>query len=196
MSGNLSHDGLPRFEQAMNGSASGSVEAQSKRTRTRQTKSCDRCRSKKLRCDREFPCGSCKKGGKSGNDCSYRDGWEPEEIEEVHIVKKPRVVDGGVGMVGGGNLGVVEKMVRIGEAMGGAVFTPRPSSAAGGRTPGRKSTPAPASWVGPLPVDGDSYLTSATLGRLDVKGHRSRYVAPGDKMSIMDHVSTPTLRSV
>ncbi|KAH9208304.1 hypothetical protein DL95DRAFT_449961 [Leptodontidium sp. 2 PMI_412] len=182
-----SHDGLPGPDEAQNGSASGSATGQSKRTRTRPTKSCERCRSKKLRCDREFPCGSCKKGGKSGHDCSYRDGWEPEEREEVHVAKKARVGDAGVGMGSGGNLGVVEKMVRISEAMGGAGYPPHATGAPSGGTPDGRSNTAPPSGISLRSAGGNFHASSSTLGRLDIKGERSRYVAPGDKMSIMDH---------
>lgn len=47
-----------------------------KRTRTRPTKSCERCRSKKLKCDREFPCGHCRKFGRDSAKCVYRDGLD------------------------------------------------------------------------------------------------------------------------
>ena len=74
-----SHDGLPSPDRGNTGSASGSAAGQAKRTRTRPTKSCERCRSKKLRCDREFPCGSCKKGGKSGTGTQEGTGRAPPQ---------------------------------------------------------------------------------------------------------------------
>ena len=176
-----SHDGLPSSDRGNTGSASGSAAGQAKRTRTRPTKSCERCRSKKLRCDREFPCGSCKKGGKSGSDCSYRDGWEPwDKEEDVPAAKKPNV--GRAGMNGGGSMSVLEKMVRIGEAMGGPGHGPQSPSTGSTRLPDGRSQPA---------LDTNSYASSSTLGRIDIKGQRTRYVAPGDKMRVMDHVGTP-----
>ncbi|PVH80844.1 hypothetical protein DL98DRAFT_531607 [Cadophora sp. DSE1049] len=175
-----SYDGLPSPDRGKNGSASGSAAGQAKRTRTRPTKSCERCRSKKLRCDREFPCGSCKKGGKSGSDCSYRDGWEPwDKEEDVPATKKARIGDSSTGMGGGGSMSVLEKMVRIGEAMGGPGHGPQSPSTVGlTRLPDGRSQTA---------VGASSYAPCSTLGRLDIKGQRSRYVAPGDKMRIMDH---------
>ncbi|KAH7413495.1 hypothetical protein BKA64DRAFT_703598 [Cadophora sp. MPI-SDFR-AT-0126] len=175
-----SYDSLPSPDRGKNGSASGSAAGQAKRTRTRPTKSCERCRSKKLKCDREFPCASCKKGGKSGSDCSYRDGWEPwDKEEELPAAKKARIEDSGRGMGGGASLSVLEKMMRIGEAMGGPGHSPQPPSTTGlTRLPEMRSQTA---------VRNSSYPSSSTLGRLDIKGQRSRYVAPGDKMRIMDH---------
>ncbi|KAH7370927.1 hypothetical protein BKA65DRAFT_385642 [Rhexocercosporidium sp. MPI-PUGE-AT-0058] len=180
------NDGLPSPDRGQNGSVSESAAGQAKRTRTRPTKSCERCRSKKLRCDREYPCGSCKKGGKNGHDCSYRDGWEPEEKEEGHVAKKARVGDVGLGM-GGGSLGVVEKMVRISEGMSGAAYIPHSSSAPGGGAPDGRSSIAAPPGTGPRTAGGNLHASYSTLGRLDIKGQRSRYIAPGDKMSIMDH---------
>ncbi|KAK0122497.1 hypothetical protein ONS95_010727 [Cadophora gregata] len=177
-------DGLPSPDRGKDGSASGSAAGQSKRTRTRPTKSCERCRSKKLRCDREFPCASCKKGGKSGSDCSYRDGWEPwDKEEDVPAAKKAKGGDTTSGFDTGGNLSVVEKMVRIGEAMGGPGHGPQsPNITSSTRYPDGKSQPSAIA---------NSYASSSTLGRLDIKGQRSRYVSPGDKMRIMDRFEDP-----
>ena len=149
----------------------------------RPTKSCERCRSKKLRCDREFPCGSCKKGGKSGSDCSYRDGWEPWDREEdMPAAKKAKASNSGAGMNGGGRMSVLEKMVRIGEAMGGPGHGPQSPSTGSTRLPDGRSQSA---------LGATSYASSSTLGRINIKGQRTRYVAPGDKMKVMDHVGAP-----
>lgn len=107
----------------------------------------------------------------------------------MHVAKKARVGDAGVGMGSGGNLGVVEKMVRISEAMGGAGYPPHATGAPSGGTPDGRSNTAPPSGISLRSACGNFHASSSTLGRLDIKGERSRYVAPGDKMSIMDHVS-------
>lgn len=45
------------------------------RKRRRRTMACTQCRSRKLRCDREYPvCGRCQKG-KSPSSCTYEDGF-------------------------------------------------------------------------------------------------------------------------
>lgn len=59
-----------------------------KRSRSRPTKSCEECRRKKLKCDRELPCANCKKGGRDGSICFYKSA--PDERNE----KRARVEDG------------------------------------------------------------------------------------------------------
>lgn len=45
------------------------------RKRRRRTMACTQCRSRKLRCDREYPiCGRCQKN-KSPTSCTYEDGF-------------------------------------------------------------------------------------------------------------------------
>ncbi|PMD38661.1 hypothetical protein L207DRAFT_634685 [Hyaloscypha variabilis F] len=57
-----------------NGSASASGNGSAvKRSRQRPTKSCEECRRKKLKCDRELPCSNCKKGGRDGGICYFKD---------------------------------------------------------------------------------------------------------------------------
>ncbi|KAL2831259.1 hypothetical protein BJY01DRAFT_254374 [Aspergillus pseudoustus] len=54
------------------------------RKRRRRTIACSQCRSRKLKCDREYPtCGRCAKG-KSPTKCSYEDGFlwqQPSTVE-------------------------------------------------------------------------------------------------------------------
>ncbi|KAJ0426287.1 putative C6 transcription factor [Aspergillus carlsbadensis] len=54
------------------------------RKRRRRTIACSQCRSRKLKCDREYPtCGRCLKG-KSPTKCSYEDGFlwqQPSTVE-------------------------------------------------------------------------------------------------------------------
>ncbi len=212
-----SHDGLPRTGPTEQGVGVEASAAQQKRTRTRPTKSCERCRSKKLKCDREFPCGNCKKGGRDGRDCFYRDGWEGDErVEEERAFKRVRVGDAGPntgsGGANGGRLGVVETMVRIGEAMGGASAAVEPNSDTGGfgqgqpfwagsiatsagRIQGETAVSTPPSWTTSIaaketlpPPGSSSHPTLHTLGHIGIKGSKTRYISPGDKMGIMDHV--------
>ena len=57
-----------------NGSANGGGNGSGvKRSRQRPTKSCEECRRKKLKCDRELPCSNCKKGGRDGGTCYFKD---------------------------------------------------------------------------------------------------------------------------
>ena len=51
------------------------------RKRKRKTFSCDTCRRRKLKCDRELPvCGRCKKSGDAAN-CVYKNPPEPASIK-------------------------------------------------------------------------------------------------------------------
>ncbi|KAL3463014.1 hypothetical protein BJX64DRAFT_132050 [Aspergillus heterothallicus] len=78
------------------------------RKRRRRTIACSQCRSRKLKCDREYPtCGRCAKG-KSPTKCSYEDGFlwqQPSTVEasslpdrvvsapatQMHLVDPPPV---------------------------------------------------------------------------------------------------------
>lgn len=52
-----------------------SPEQQQPRKRRRRTMACTQCRSRKLRCDREYPaCGRCQKS-KTPTACTYEDGF-------------------------------------------------------------------------------------------------------------------------
>lgn len=47
-------------------------------SRPRPAKSCERCREKKLKCDRELPCNNCTKNGRDGKNCHYKTGPDGE----------------------------------------------------------------------------------------------------------------------
>src|ERR1700729_715449 len=64
--------GSPSTSQHQNGSGNGNGSTV-KRSRQRPTKSCEECRRKKLKCDRELPCSNCKKGGRDGSTCYFKD---------------------------------------------------------------------------------------------------------------------------
>lgn len=71
------------------------------RKRRRRTMACTQCRSRKLRCDREYPiCGRCQKS-KTPTQCTYEDGflWQ-----QPNTVPATTVFSGGGGgsAVGGG----------------------------------------------------------------------------------------------
>ncbi|RAL14450.1 uncharacterized protein BO97DRAFT_441478 [Aspergillus homomorphus CBS 101889] len=56
----------------MNRPAPGAITAESEpRKRRRPAKSCEQCRQRKVRCDRNVPCGPCRRS-RSSVDCSYR----------------------------------------------------------------------------------------------------------------------------
>jgi hypothetical protein len=66
-------------------------------------------------------------------------------------------------------------------AFGRRMLLKRPNEVAGGR---RDEMPTPVSTSGLV-----QETESRALGRVHVKGTRSRYVGIGDRMAIMDHVS-------
>ncbi|PBP23817.1 hypothetical protein BUE80_DR005432 [Diplocarpon rosae] len=181
------------------------IGGQNKRSRTRMKESCERCRLKKNKCNREFPCGTCTKNGRSGRDCSYRDGCEEEDIkEDDRAFKKIRVVNYHSDTVKrGADLRVAEKTAILGEPM---------SSGGSSAVDARRQGDSRQSWTVPdaarttaepfFPIPPSlsfknggtavssfrsSHDSSRTLGRIDVKGKGSRYVAPGDKSVFMDH---------
>lgn len=72
-----------------------------KRSRSRPTKSCEECRRKKLKCDRELPCANCKKGGRDGSICFFKSGLDEKESKRVRVDdgERERRPYGGVGVV-------------------------------------------------------------------------------------------------
>ncbi|KAE8447344.1 hypothetical protein EG329_010902 [Mollisiaceae sp. DMI_Dod_QoI] len=166
-----------------------------KRSRQRPTKSCERCRAKKLKCDRELPCSNCKKGGRDGRDCEYRFGNEDEGTPKAKRAKNGGERNGasGVGPVHsngthhpysspqGNGLAVVG-----GEVERAAEQFPRPGWSTHG-----ESIVGTSSWASgqanlPNPSQSPSHV-STPLGRIEVKGTRSRYVGIGDKLAMMGH---------
>jgi hypothetical protein len=241
-SSHAQHSGSPSINQHQNGSANGNGNGSTvKRSRQRPTKSCEECRRKKLKCDRELPCSNCKKGGRDGSICYFKDVPTSEfpsaskraKLDEGFEERERRpYVGGGYGggregeMEGGGrgyypNVPALARNDPIGlggsgrgilpygiNGMGGVdaeidalratqkqqevvqrssfafkrSTLPCPTGeAAGGR---RDEMPTPVSSSGLVQETG-----ARALGRVHVKGTRSRYVGIGDRMAIMDHVS-------
>lgn len=59
------------------------------RKRRRRTIACAQCRSRKLKCDREYPtCGRCAKG-KTPSHCSYEDGFLWQQPNTVDSASYP-----------------------------------------------------------------------------------------------------------
>lgn len=59
------------------------------RKRKRRTVACTQCRSRKLRCDREYPvCGRCQKS-KSPASCTYEDGFLWQQPNTVPVSNNP-----------------------------------------------------------------------------------------------------------
>lgn len=76
------------------------------RKRRRRTMACTQCRSRKLRCDREYPiCGRCQKS-KNPTQCTYEDGFlwqQPNTVPATTVFSGG--VGGGVGAGAGGAVG-------------------------------------------------------------------------------------------
>lgn len=74
------------------------------RKRRRRTMACMQCRSRKLRCDREYPvCGRCQKG-KNPEQCTYEDGFlwqQPNTVPATTVFSGTAPAAGG-GSGGGG----------------------------------------------------------------------------------------------
>lgn len=69
------------------------------RKRRRRTLACTQCRSRKLRCDREYPaCGRCQKS-KSASACTYEDGF---------LWQQPNTVSASVFSDRGGSAGAAQ----------------------------------------------------------------------------------------
>lgn len=180
------------------GSSIGGPTQAVKRSRQRPTKSCERCRAKKLKCDRETPCGNCKKGGRDGRDCEYRyPGGSGNEEEGTPKAKRPRVEKNGTLNMGQANSNGYHPYASPQNygapgGGGGAEQFPRP----GWSTIEESIVGVPASSWGSaqhvLPPIGQSASSAAApLGRLEVKGTRSKYVGIGDKMAMIDHFKHP-----
>ena len=136
-----------------------------KRARARPTVSCLECRRKKLKCDRIQPCTQCNKRGR-GALCTYASG--------IHPSRTPKTQDESRKRVNVGQTAVENRNVSVGsrDLTGGVDHTQNYSSR--DLNQGRTSySDAPA----------------RSLGRIDVKGNRSRYLGLGDRMAILDHVS-------
>lgn len=257
-SSHAQHSGSPsaRQHQLQNGSGNGNGSTV-KRSRQRPTKSCEECRRKKLKCDRELPCSNCKKGGRDGSICyfkdaptsdfpsaskrvrldeefeererrpyggvSYTDGREGElergergyysnvptlarndpigsgrgilpygingmsgvdaEVDAIRARQEqqseaqPRILGGDWKSHPNVSAAQTESSIAFGKRM----LLKRPNEVAGGR---RDEMPTPVSSSGLGQETG-----ARALGRVHVKGTRSRYVGIGDRMAIMDHVS-------
>ena len=242
-------------ENGTNGNGSGV-----KRSRQRPTKSCEECRRKKLKCDRELPCSNCKKGGRDGGTCFFKDapgtgdfgggkrlrteelesGWrdrerrpyvgvgdygngEVEREERNYYPNVPPlarsdpigpgrgVLAYGIGMdgvdghqadairarifqqeedrkriLGGGNAEVYpnvpdlarERNIGFGRAMFTYGVNDVPPEAS------RDEIPTPTSSAGIAQNE-----SVRALGRVHIRGTRSRYVGIGDRMAMLDHVS-------
>ncbi|KAL2865875.1 putative C6 transcription factor [Aspergillus lucknowensis] len=64
------------------------------RKRRRRTIACSQCRSRKLKCDREYPtCGRCQKG-KAPAKCSYEDGFLWQQPSTLNASSMPERVGG------------------------------------------------------------------------------------------------------
>lgn len=135
---------------------------ESNRKRARPTVSCFECRRKKLKCDRVQPCSQCVKGHREGL-CQYATGVTKVGVSRAR--PQPGDVvrnDGGVERAG--------SRMRVEDVM-----APNPILGNGrAEEVNRREAPTPGS----------------TLGRIYVKGNRSRYLGVGDRMAMLDHVST------
>jgi hypothetical protein len=259
-SSHAQHSGSPSINQHQNGSANGNGNGSTvKRSRQRPTKSCEECRRKKLKCDRELPCSNCKKGGRDGSICYFKDvptSEFPSASKRVRLdegfEERERRPYGGVGY-GGGREGEMEGGERgyypnvpalarndpIGLGGSGRGILPYGINGMGGvdakidalratqkqqevvqrrldgdweRHPNvpaaerkssfafkRRTLPWPTGEAAgewrdeiPTPVSSSGLVQETgarALGRVHVKGTRSRYVGIGDRMAIMDHVS-------
>ena len=68
-------------------------EPASSRKRKRKTYSCLDCRRRKLKCDREHPCGRCVKEGHS-ESCAFRDDGHNSETEEHDVSQRSIPLEG------------------------------------------------------------------------------------------------------
>ncbi|KAE9362822.1 hypothetical protein N431DRAFT_358164 [Stipitochalara longipes BDJ] len=243
---------VPNQNHAANGSGGSGV----KRSRQRPTKSCEECRRKKLKCDRELPCSNCKKGGRDGGICYFKDapgagdfggkrarteeleggwrergrpyvgggggGYEREEergsggyYPNVPQLARSDPIGPGRGILAYGMNGVdvhpadatraramqehedrvrtlngenVERypngpaLARTDNGFGRAMFMYGVNDAPEAR---RDEMPTPSSSAGVV----QSETGVRALGRVHIKGSRSRYVGIGDRMAMLDHFS-------
>ncbi len=235
-----------------NGNGSGST---AKRSRQRPTKSCEECRRKKLKCDRELPCSNCKKEGRDGSICHFKDAPISDFSSASKRVRlddgfeeRERRPCGGLGYEDGreGEMGEGERgyhpnvptlagMDPIGPGRGILPYGMNGMDGVGAdidvlrareeqKSEVQRSTlnwarhpndpaakkessiafggtmlPNGANQVArgrrdmmPTPMSSSGFVqerAARALGRVHVKGTRSRYVGMGDRMAIMDHVS-------
>jgi hypothetical protein len=179
-----------------------------KRSRARATKSCQRCRAKKLKCDRVLPCSNCTKGERDGSECTfiYGPGIEDARVmEEAHQrgMKKFRVERPSDQHIWD-RLQAPHPEVTQTQSPGYGGYNVIPSASNGisdgNRPPLNYLTPYPAmhtpgTGYGESPVSmpavsqSRSDIPSAPLGRIQARGSRTRYSSAGNRMEIMDHVS-------
>jgi Fungal Zn(2)-Cys(6) binuclear cluster domain len=228
-----------------------------KRSRQRPTKSCEECRRKKLKCDRELPCSNCKRGGRDGSICHFKDavGFDggsapkkarPDDLERErrpysgapdHSYGRERGEDvdrGGryypnvphlarVDSIGPGRgilaYGMNDFHVDAIQARGVGQKEDQRTALTGESVSRYPNVPALAKennmsfgrgmfvygmndasaevtqerrhdLLTPVSSAGLGHDASVrALGRVHVKGSRSRYVGIGDRMAILDHVS-------
>jgi len=195
----------------------GSRSTTRKWTRSRPTKSCEECRRKKLKCDRELPCSNCLKGGRDGTGCVFKDGpggdketsWQVGADDRKRGVKRFRLEGPGSqtqfivpqhqsypqGSNSGGEMRgnwAAQPQSNHESPVGGEVrgnWAPLPQVAglASNTVP-----PSPDIHNVPTPASNSSRVQHAptrTLGYVHIKGNISRYIGPGDRMPMMDAVS-------
>lgn len=143
-------------------STSTSTPEPAKNKRARPTISCLECRRKKLKCDRAQPCMQCTKSGRQAL-CEYATGPALKLPTGVFIPEEERR----------------RKKAKI---------LPQSST---NRDVGAGTPNGNQWWTIPSPekfgVKEEGPKTS--LGRILIKGDRSRYLGLGDRMSMLDHVS-------
>ena len=158
-------------------SAPAPLQHETSRKRARPTVSCFECRRKKLKCDRVQPCCQCVKGHREGL-CQFAVG--PEAARSGGSRGKLRTGEDVLG--GDGRDGSeAERLGKRARVDGEAPL----SLAAGSVDDG----------VGEIDGDGDEAVSMPmpmpipNLGRIYVKGTRSRYLGIADRMAMLDHVS-------
>lgn len=191
--------------------------ASAKRSRSRPTKSCEQCRRKKLKCNRELPCSQCLKGGRDGGSCHFEYGPEAGErgsardegmergLKRFRVdVEEPK--RNSVQVMAQKDAGPANMMhqyhprTETYPSQGPAVLIPgRPQGFFGNYASPMYPTPESVSGTGSatavpaLTADQRTY-PSSTLGRIHIKGCGSRYVGNTDKMAMLDHVSSSCIR--
>jgi hypothetical protein len=120
------------------------------RKRRRRTVACLQCRSRKLKCDREYPtCGRCLKG-KASSECSYEDGFlwqQPKTVAASGLTDRfdSRPSDANMHVrtetVDGGNLTCENEIQRRAHS---STSTSPPASTAPAVSTGRYRAPDPA----------------------------------------------------
>jgi hypothetical protein len=156
-------------QPSLNPSETSSTPEAPRNKRARPTISCLECRRKKLKCDRVQPCMQCKKSGREAL-CSFANKPSLRSAAEDEARKRARAERIALRMSeqedGGGKMDWVAKY-----------GPPIPS------VPERlNERPNP-----------DTQGATSSLGRIYVKGARSRYLGMGDRMAILDHVSCHSL---